>query len=385
MTFLKIKNLVFLLAIPLGFGLATWFGLNAESYSKPSRFVRFHYHISPETLFFPTFSMMENLALSRWKPGKTIVIIAGNSILNGYGQNETDLWSLRLQDELGERYAVVNLSFRGALPFEGGMLVAESLQRRGLPVVLVTNTSPGTVGRVAGETYGYLYYDALYKQRLYSHPARSANILEWEKTASKTVREQQTELRRGSLLDSWFHFQGLWHHIAYRYFFTTWNQRTRLKFWQSRDKYTDDLPVAPGYEQRFQSDLSSELEITRGFSFNLAELDAKAGWKLLQPPMEIAGDLIEDMIPKPIRARTIVLLSQNAPIYRSKLTSSERDRDETVFKGYAALWESYGFTCKIVGEDFENYDFYDRSHLSATGGSKLAHLVADYVRQLTRP
>jgi hypothetical protein len=241
------------------------------------------------------------------------------------------------------------------------------------------------VGRVAGETYGYLYYDALYKQRLHSHPARRANILEWEKTASKSVREQQTELRRGALLDSWFHFQGLWHHVAYRYFFTTWNQRTRLTFWRSRDKYIDDLPVEPGNEQRFQSDLSSELAITRGFSSNLAEFEEKIGWELLQPPMEIAGDLIEDMIPKPIRARTIVLLSQNAPIYRSKLTNRERDRDELVFKGYAALWQSYGFTCKIVGEDFDNQDFYDRSHLTATGGRKLALQVADYVRQLTPP
>jgi hypothetical protein len=101
--------------------------------------------------------------------------------------------------------------------------------------------------------------------------------------------------------------------------------------------------------------------------------------------MEIASDLIEDMTPKPIRARTIILLSQNAPIYRSKLTPSEQDRDEVVFKGYADLWRNFGFTCKIVGDDFDNQDFYDRSHLSATGGRKLAHLVADYVRQLTPP
>lgn len=385
MTFLKIKNLVFLVAIPIGFGLASWLGLKAESYSKPSKFVRFHYHISPETLFFPTFSMMENLALSRWKPGKTIVIIAGNSILNGYGQAEIDVWSLRLQENLGDRFAVVNLSFRGALPLEGGILVAESLQRRGLPVVVVTNTSPGTVGRVAGETYGYLYYDGLYKQKLQSHPAREANIFEWESTASKLVREQQTELRRGLALDSWFHFQGLWHHIAYRYFFTTWNQRTRSKFWHPRDQYSDDLPIAPAYEQRFNSDYSKELEITRGFSVNLAEYIPDTGWKLLQPPMEVASDLIEDMTPKTIRTKTIILLNQNAPFYRSKLTKSESDRDELVFEGYAALWRKFGFTCKVVGKDFENEDFYDRSHLSASGGRKLAHLVANYIRELTPP
>ncbi len=385
MTAKKLNALVFLLAIPLGFALAVWLGREARGYSKPDRFVRLHYGISPERLYYPPFSMLENLALARWQPGKTIVIVAGNSILNGYGQAEREVWTLKLQTELGDRYVVVNLSFRGALPYEAGALVAESLLRRNYPVVLVTNTSPGTVGRVAGNTYGYLYYDALYQGLLFDRPAREANIAAWEATATPAVRTAQSELRRAAALDSRLHFQALWHHVGYRYLFTVWNSGTRPQFWRPRAAATDDLPVAPPLTERFRKDLEAELAVTRGFSTNLAEPDGSGSWRLLGQPAEIAEDLIDAMIPPAVGRNTIMLLTQNAPFYRSRLTPSERARDELVFSAYAQLWRNHGIAGHIVGADFSDEDYYDRSHLAASGGAKLARLTADYVRQLSAP
>lgn len=385
MTCAKLKAMVFLLAIPLGFLLAVWLGRDAETYSKPSRFVRFHYQISPESLFYPTFSMMENVALSRWSPGKTLVIVAGNSILNGYGQLEKELWSLALQRELGDGYVVVNLAFRGTLPCEAGTLVAESLIRRGLPVVLITNTSPGTVGRVAGGTYGYLYYDALYKGRLLPHPARAANLAEWEVTATPGERATQDELRRAAALDASLHFQALWHHVGYRHLFTVWNPLTRPQFWRARDGFGDNVPGSPPLTERFRGDLAAELAVTRGFTVNLAEADAHGGWRVLTPPVEVASDLIDDMFPPAVRARTIMLLNQNAPYYRSRLTDGERARDELVFAAYEKIWRDHGIDCHAVGADFVDEDFLDRTHLSASGGRKLARLTADYVRRLPSP
>jgi hypothetical protein len=385
MTYAKLKAMVFLFAIPLGFLLAVWLGRDAETYSKPSRFVRFHYQISPESLFYPTFSMMENVALSRWSPGKTLVIVAGNSILNGYGQVEKELWSLALQQELGESYVVVNLAFRGTLPCEAGTLVAESLIRRGLPVVLITNSSPGTVGRAAGGTYGYLYYDALYRGRLLPHPARAANLAEWEDTATPDQRAAQDELRRAATLDASLHFQALWHHVGYRHLFTVWNPLTRPQFWRARDGSSDNVPGSPPLTERFRGDLAAELAVTRGFTVNLAEADGHGGWRLLTPPAEVASDLIDDMFPPAVRARTIMLLNQNAPHYRSRLTDGERARDELVFAAYEQLWRDRGVACYSVGADFVDEDFLDRTHLSPSGGRKLARLTADYVRRLPSP
>jgi hypothetical protein len=385
MTFPKLKALVFLLAIPVGFALAVLLGRDATTSAKPDKFVRFHQRLSPESLFYPTFATMENLALTRWSTGQTLVIVAGNSILNGVGQKESELWSLRLQEELGSRFAVVNLSFRGALPCEAGTLVAEALIKRGLPVVLISNTAPGTVGRVAGGPYGYLYYEAFARDRLLPHPARVADLAQWEAAAPAAVRERQAELRRAAALDARFHFQSLWHHVGYRYAMSVWSEITRPQFWRARDRAIDDDPGSPPLANRFQTDFAAELAITRNFTAGLATADAAGRWQLAAPPAEVAGDLIDAMFPPAVRARTIMLLNQNAPHYRSRLTDGERARDELVFAAYEKIWRDRGVDCHAVGADFVDEDFLDRTHLSASGGRKLARLTADYVRQLPSP
>ena len=385
MSFVKLKTLLFLLAIPLGFAVAVWLGREAKTYAKPDKFVRFHPGIAPESLFYPPFSTLENLALARWSPGRTLVIIGGNSILNGVGQSDKNLWSRRLQEELGERYVVVNLSFRGALPCEAGALVAESLIKRGLQVVLIANTAPATVGRVAGGTYGYLYYEALANDRLIHHPAREANLAAWVETATPLVREQQAELRREAALDAKFHFQALWHHIAYRYCFTTWTQVTRDLFWRARDTTIDDGTDALPIAERFQDQLETELSITRAFSAGLAESTGPSSWRSYAPHALLTGELIDAMSPPAVRARTIMLLNQNAPYYRSRLTPMERTRDDFVFTTYQQIWRDHGIDCHSIGLNFANEDYADRTHLAPSGGRKLAHLVADYVRQLTPP
>ena len=91
------------------------------------------------------------------------------------------------------------------------------------------------------------------------------------------------------------------------------------------------------------------------------------------------------MFPSLLRARTVLLLNQNAPVYRRQLSPSERARDEIVFAGYAQLWRDHGIACHIAGADFSDADFLDRTHLSAAGGEKLAQLTAGYVRQLALP
>lgn len=381
----RTKALVLLLGVPLGFAFAVLLGRAAERYSKPDHFVRFHYKLAPETLYYPTFSTMENLALARYRPGKTLVVIAGNSILNGFGQEEKDVWSLRLQEQLGERYAVVNLSFRGTLPCEGASLVAESLLRRGLPVILVTNTAPNVVGRSAGGAYGYLYWDAFFKGRLTKYLPREQDIAGWEATLPPADLERQNEFRRAARLDALFHYQTLWHHVGYRHLFTVWSPHTRERFLQPRASFPDDMPGPAPLNDRFRDYLKEEMEIVRGFSSVLAEPVDRDGWRATEISQEVARGLVESMFVPALRPHTIMIQNQNAPFYRARLTPSERARDDIVFVAYEQLWRKLGIACHTVGTDFENADFRDRTHLTASGGEKLATLVAGYVRQLNPP
>jgi len=367
----------------VGFGGAVALGYKATAYSLPSDFKRFHQRVAPEGAFYPPFSMLENLALSRWKPGMTVVVIGGNSILNGSGQTESELWSLRLQELLGPSYAVINVAFSGAYPSEGGALVAEVLLRRHIPVIYVANDGPGPVARAYEGIYHYLYWDASYKDRLLPNPPREAELGRREHMASaRAIMDPQQLAGR---FDAILRFEELWHYVTYRDFSTVWTIVSRDAFWQPKDRIPDWGVTAPPLAERFRDYPETEMAITRGFSESFAEPDGAGGWRpTLGPIAQTAADIDEIFIP-PLRARMLMILSQNCRFYRDQLTPPEQARDRFVFATYQQLWQQHGVACLTAGTDFDPADYSDRTHLSASGGRKLAGLVAGEIRKFPAP
>ncbi len=378
-------SLALLLGCALGFAGAVVAGRQAADYSKPSHFVRFHVSISPETDFLPTFPMLENLALARWQPGRTVVIVGGNSILNGVGQSDAHLWTRRLQEELGAHYVVVNLAFRGAYSSEGGALVAESLLRRGVPVIYVADNGPGNCGRAYGKIYGYLYWQALAQGRLLPFPGRDAHVAKWRRALRPPERMQQEEQARAARLDARLHFQSLWEHIGYRHVFTVWTSILRTKWWRARDQFPDPETDPPPVAERFRNSFEEEMNIVRGASETKSEPDAQGVWRTYIPTLLSLGDEIETTFPAALRPRMLMLLTQSCPAYRDHFTPTERARDELVYTDYRNKWREKGVACEITGSDFAREDFADRCHLGPTGGAKLARFVAGEVRRLAGP
>lgn len=386
MTTTRLSSWLLLAGILAGFLGATWQGHLAAGYSKPSRFGRFHQRISPDTAYYPPYAMLETLALARWHPGQTLVIIGGNSVLNGVGQPEDELWSQRLQEQLGDAYVVVNLALRGAAPTQGGALVAEALLARGLPVIYVTNTQPvNSTGQAPGGPYGYLYWQARALHRLLPFAPRDENIPRWLEARPLPEQHQQEEERRGARLEPWFRHQSLWHHVGYRHFFTVWNFVLRGDPFQPRARFPDNEPRAIPVADRFQHYLAEEMAIVRGHSASLAVADASGHWRLEEGYRQRLGADIDQSFVPALRPRTLVLLNQNAPYYRERLSPAERERDELVYAACAEIWREHGFACVIAGMDFAPGDYIDRAHLSGEGGLKLAFLVADEIRRLNPP
>jgi len=378
----RLPTLVLLAGLAAGFGLAVLLGAAAEGYSKPDHFRRFHPFISPESLFYPTLSSLENLALARWHRGQTLVIIGGNSVLNGVGQPEDRLWSLRLQELLGPDYVVVNLSFRGAFPSEAGALVAESLLRRDLPVLYVANTSPGGVVRAFEGFYRHFFWAARARGLLHDWPVREKDLAFRLASLPAATRREREEEMRSAALDRWLHFQAFWQHIAYRYGFTVWNRVTGTASWRPRDSFPDDEAAPPPVAQRFGPNLARELEIVRSVTATLAVPAPDGTWAADAARLASAGDDIEKTFPPSLRPRMLMLLSQNSPYHRAQLSAPERARDDAVFAAYAALWREHGVASVIYGTDFAVEDFRDRTHLTPSGGDKLAALVAREIRAL---
>ncbi len=369
--------------IVAGFMLAVLLGYQAASYSKPSRFVRFHQWINPQSNFFPPFRMLEHLALDSWQPGRTVVLVAGNSIFNGVSQPADEIWTRRLQEILGsDKYVVVNLSFAGAHATEAGMIVAESLFRRGVPFLLVCNTGARAPNAAIGGHYGYYYWEARAQSALLPFADRDADLKEMEAHLPAPEQRKQGELRRAARLNSWFYFQELWHHVGLQHFFTVWTSLIPRNSWGARDLMPDpELPPLP-LEQRFRTAVETEMVIVRSYSNADTYPDKEGQWHLKPDIARNISQRIEVSYPRKMRPHMLMVLSQNAPFFRSQLTAQERARDLAMFQESEIIWEKMGIACVISGLDFDDSDFSDRAHLTPTGGHKLAALVAAELHKL---
>jgi hypothetical protein len=382
----RLSSLLLLAGIAVGFLGATLAGHFASTSSQPDNFRRFHQRISPDAYFYPPYAMLETLALSRWSPGRTLVIIGGNSVLNGVGQPAHEVWSHYLQLFLGERYVVVNLAFRGAQATQGAALVAESLQRRGYPVIYVANTHPASGGeRAIGGHYSYFYWQALAQRRLAPHPARDADLRAWLAAQPPAEQVAQAEARLGASLDAMFRSQSLWHEVGYRHVFTVWSPLLGKNFMVPRASLADNEPPAAPLEQRYPGPIDAELAIVRSYTEGMAIPDPETTW-VLEPSVRAQLDArIAVSFPPPLRPRTLILLDESSAYYLERLSGDELERNNFVYHAVAERWREHGIACAIVGLDFTPADYIDRIHLSAEGGRKLALLVAREIQDLDAP
>lgn len=372
-----------LAGIVAGFLLAVLLGYQASGYSKPANFVRFHQWINPQSVFFPPFRMLEHLALSRWHPGQTVVIIAGNSVFNGVSQPPREIWSQRLQEILGvEKYVVVNLSFSGAYPTEAGALVAESLVRRGIPVLLVCNVATGVPGRPIGGVYGYYFWEAQAQSALLPYPPRDAEAQLWLSQQPEKKQRAQAELRRAAALNQHLYFQELWHHVGLNLVFTVWNFLPQENFWRPRNEWPDPEVTPRPVASRFGKNFDAEMVLVRNATQDLGVQDEQGRWQTTPAFRDSFADIVSSRIPPAVRPHLLMVLCQNAPYYRHRLTPDEQARDEAVWRGHVTLWRDQGVACFINGTDFEDADYNDRTHLTPSGGRKLADQVAQEIQHM---
>src|SRR5271157_686214 len=132
----------FLLGLLLGFGALSWLGWRAGRTDYHPGYARIHPAISPEMNYYPTLNEMTAIVRQRCRRDQVLVIVGGNSILEGVWQPVGDLWSARLQELLGDRYCVVNFAFRGGSPTDGGAVVAEALREEFPRQILIVNEAP---------------------------------------------------------------------------------------------------------------------------------------------------------------------------------------------------------------------------------------------------
>lgn len=348
-------------------------------------YFRLHPYLEQETSYYPTASQLVTIARNQCPPssGKTLVIIGGNSVLNGSGQKHDELWSRVLQEELGDSYRVVNFSAPGAGIVDNGGVIFECLAREYPQALFVTNTEPGYFPAGNHSAYSYLFWDAYYKGLLSADAHRAARL------SGETTSASERELKLGRQLNSKLYFNDLWTFVAYRYVSTVWTSWLKGRSFEPRRNlrdWYDKRPRVMAEESEFQKMLPGHLDALRHRKALQADRfaqDADGKWMQTDESLRQDESQIADLLPEPLQRRSLVVLTPYNPWFLEHLTDAERSRVEISFSNSAALLQKAGFhALSTYDHGFVPEDFGDTVHLSPAGGRLLAHLVADSIRSM---
>jgi lysophospholipase L1-like esterase len=371
-----------LLGIGVGFLACCAAGRLAAQRQPFDRFVRFHLGIAPDSHLYPTFSQTLNLARSRVRPGKTLVVVGGNRILQGVGQRAEFIWTKALQQELGDQYVVVNLAMRGAFPHEFAGLIAERLATDGIPLIFVTIGTVNTGWKCDwdGKTYRWLLWDAWGKGLLPPEERRDWWLAEGFDSKYAHDEAMQERRRRG-LIDGVVYADDLWNYTAYRYFGTIWTSSKNLPLWTPHRRTIDpDRGDLVPLQRRFpESTREFEMRVLRAVFGNLtaSALERGEGADLVRAEYEA-------FLPQILRPRSLYVFRLEAKQYRDQLSPDELTRYERIYEQFTAALNEGGLHAVLVGKDYTAGDYFDRSHLSEAGGRRLARDLAPVIRQLNQ-
>ena len=376
----RFTPIAFFVGIVIAFALCSYAGHLVAKHNIYNNFHRFHDYISPASLYYPTISQMVSIVESQSTPEQTIVIIGGNSVFYGLGQNEDDLWSDNLQKLLGNKYAVFNFANPSADPFEWGYWTAESLLKKHRKVIYATIAVPGKVGDSDGsDVYGYGYWDAHDKNLLIHDKFRDQKV---EARLSQLKGKDQlkiAELRLRSKLDSLCYFEDLWTAVAYDKFFTVWTHLTATSPLKPHKEYAD-IKYFPGpVEERFKSE--EGLASIRSYSKSYFEYNTST------PRQSFWYKTLSDMyglIPHHLKKNCLVVVSTHTPAYLDRLSKIERSREDQAGALSTKTWIKAGYHSTGLAGTLKSDDFLDCRHLVASGGHKVAAIVAEQVSAINK-
>jgi lysophospholipase L1-like esterase len=382
----------FLAGLVVGFLGLVGAGHWAAQHNTHPGAARLHPRVSPEGNYLPTVDELCAMVRARCRPDQILVIIGGNSILNGVGQPVEKLWTAELQNRLGDRYAVVNLAMRGAESMDGGAVIAEVLRKEFPRQIYVANAAPFTQPAPLGQkAYHYIFLEAYYRGLLEDFAPRHELV-----KANFTQGPGQPWLRRWQAaaevrLDAALKYRDLWNWVGYEHFFTIPSFHTPR--WPAltvpRGRLLDEEPdfeaMAFNSGDRFaMSKTEVELKIVRGFSVLAYQPGGPEGWTLDENARAQFRAAARTAMPDDLKSRTIIMLSRNSPYYVKMLTPEEIKRDDLAYRDGVAAWKEAGYGAAEYGRDFAPEDYGDRTHLTASGGRRLAEIVAGEVATLAK-
>jgi hypothetical protein len=368
----RLSPIPFFAGLIVGLACLSWLGATVKSPHLQSNFVRYHQKISPGTGYFPTPREFASIVGTNDSAmTKVYVIIGGSSVFNGVGQHESLVWTRALQKLLGAEFRVINLAQQGSGPPEAASMAAEWLLVRSQPVIYVTIASPRFMARYPDGGFQYFFFDAWHHGFLLPWSPR-------ERLLRNAVFDGPSDIRvaaLGSALDSYLNFKDLWNYFSYEIANPNWNFILLPNPFLPRFLAADPEPTEKD-RVRYSLDFERMTKALRGMMQDMSDLT---------PLLSSTGSAIDEWMPNRLRAVTLAGIHLWSPYYVKALNLDEqqiylaRANDIAQFLGkvgiHRALVPTTGFTAD---------DYVDALHLSVTGGTKVAGVLAPEIRTMAR-
>ena len=369
------------------FLVCAFYGRVVSRDSHFDRFTRFFLPIQPQTQYYPTASQLLVTAQRLAPPEKVLVLIGGNSVFRGTGQNRGELWSNYLQDLLGRDYQVVNFSID-----QGGMesfaAVAYRILSASHPKIIYVGTADHRGFDVIDglEAYKYIFWDAYYKRLFILSPE--------EQAAANEVRRHELRSLSGwtmhfaALADQVTYISSLRNELAYRFVSPDWTTNNLEKPFRARKYYRDSDSGQPIGEIQAKIALDRERAILMEGRLTAAVANlldpASAQPRVAPGVLAMLAKSYDRTFSREHRERIVGVFLPNNP--RTLAHMSDEARTATLLWDVAAAGElaQLGYTARVAGLDFTADDFVDEGHLMPSGGQKLAVEIAGEVKALAQ-
>ena len=367
----RLSPRIFFAGLALGFALCCVLGRVAPKLAPIEDAERLHALINPQTLYFPTALQVRAWARRQLPRDKIAVVIGGNSVLQGSGQKLPDVWTRRLQAELGDGYRILNVAVSSGAPTEYGEVVAEMLSRDHPRVIHVCNCNAARFASAPDgslPTYRYFFHDAQARGLLAPFDERDRALEELR--GARLPREPIDELMLQTRANRWLSFNDFWQAFGYHACFTVWTRLAAQHPWQARKRWPDIVNMASG-------------NLTAG-QWAIAKRNLLAAARpYTAEDWQSYGSVVEHSIPPPLRPRTMAVLVRPNPKYLARIDAEtpgfQARYDDKVQEALGRL-RSCGLDAVQAGVTLDVEDYLDTQHLRPSGGAKLAHELAPAIR-----
>jgi hypothetical protein len=365
------RALPFIAGLVLGLLALSWLGSAVESTRLAQSFVRFHVWLSLASGYFPTARQIRAVVERRIGPEpKVHVIVGGSSVEYGVGQHETLIWTRFLQEHLGPVFRVTNLAQPASSSTDFGNIGAELLLREGRPVIYVAGAGLFVFGTALERSwYRHAMFDAWHRGYLLPWPPR-------DQLMADAAWHGPSELRGpalGALLNAYLNFNDLWNFVGYEYASSNWNRLLGRHSFGPRARLADFEIMPEQYANlRYRDDVNWLMRIVKGQILSPTD-----------PSWQGIMALTEQMTPPQLRAVTLAVIQLNSPYYLDRLDPTDREAYVAEAYDHARRLREIGFRrAEVPGTDFTADDYVDRTHLSVSGGQKLADKLAPIIRTM---